>query len=1194
MPDLVAAENFEKQQLGKVASQAMAGALLHKITACVGAATLTWATVVVMGGFASAVPIPDFIQVTFLVIFICCSLGLALLSSKLVTRKSLYRGSLDPVSLCYDDKRLKIVIFYQFISIVVQLAFILPSASIAISSLKRPEFEDIKIVTLLQSALQHAPVANGGDESSSVVSDLQACLHKCASSSASNNTISSIASCVRLCYPKPSATIDNLQVALYIFFLLVVGTCGSALSCVLYITTECARLWPKKQELSLKKYHDEVMSRALHVSFVEADEFDVKDFFLRGLGEDLAIRNIAPLEVMWQNSELINYLYNHPKGVEMVNEWLVSDNSMRQQTAANLVGFWARRHNLEKNTSMLCKLAEKLGLPGKTAEAAANGLGALAAKQWRGRENSPLLNIKVTCDDGNLRNVVEKVLYLILEKRLSTLQVYVRLLGHLFMSHSVLTSLTPQKHKQVKAKLLSIASREEHVQRGQPVNGVRIDPSIRARTGFYAFSALARLMGFQNASMGTVSSSNSRQTTNHTNRTNPGGVIDDAPTRSGNSDHNSHATTNYANPDVVDNTFTGSANDDRNSHETTHHANSICVIDKAPTGSANNDQTSDVTTNHPNPDGVTHNDPTGSAINDRNFDATTNQANPDGFIDNAPTECAYNDNNTDVTSNHSHPDDVTETPPTGSSKDINLHVTINHANSDDIFDVHKSDVTAKNAIPDGIIDNVSISSANSDCNSHETTNHTNADGVIDDAHTSHSTNNDLYNNDVRALSNSTDGNSHNPSSSGSNEDNWHTLARTLLSRLDTQLQHQEFMWYLDAVRYRELCRMFFPDGEDNIGAWLENCEIRGQKLPDHPEFLTLQSKVESLQAQLQTEREMTDESMTQLMQKVSELEREKGKALLDAKHAREKIRALEEVLHDDHVWKDVNYDVDESIRLEDPENFELPFELYCDIMDEERTSHLERIAIMDDSVKSMRKGIDKYKQIVLGNQVRSMSKQLHENLVDMLKFNSDYNRISKMTKQTTKWAIDGSSFSSTLDTGLELDVRGTSKRGCQSRCGHCSAGRHTIKMCPSREKMVVKSIKAKKHLSSTPQWSTELKQVRQNYFQQEKFDNGSLGFNGIVRSQRRGEVHPIQEKVLDIYMVEIADWGDPDMSIGRYAGTRESADRSTKVIVPKDTQPVVPKKDVADLKGMDFFLDGELAMDLQAILELYKDAIDGA
>ncbi|MCO5600314.1 hypothetical protein L7F22_054424 [Adiantum nelumboides] len=273
------------------------------------------------------------------------------------------------------------------------------------------------------------------------------------------------------------------------------------------------------------------------------------------------------------------------------------------------------------------------------------------------------------------------------------------------------------------------------------------------------------------------------------------------------------------------------------------------------------------------------------------------------------------------------------------------------------------------------------------------------------------------------------------------------------------------------------------------------------RLPDHPEFLTLQSKVESLQAQLQTEREMTDESMTQLMQKVSELEREKGKALLDAKHAREKIRALEEVLHDDHVWKDVNYDVDESIRLEDPENFELPFELYCDIMDEERTSHLERIAIMDDSVKSMRKGIDKYKQIVLGNQVRSMSKQLHENLVDMLKFNSDYNRISKMAKQTTKWAVDGSSFSSTLDTGLELD----GKNGSQIN-------------------------KGKEALSSTPQWSTELKQVRQNYFQQEKFDNGSLGFNGIVRSQRRGEVHPIQEKVLDIYMVEIADWGDPDMS----------------------------------------------------------------
>ncbi|KAI5067767.1 hypothetical protein GOP47_0018295 [Adiantum capillus-veneris] len=529
MPDLDAAEKFEKQHLDKVVLRATIGAFLHKITACLGAATLTWATVVVMGGFASETPMPDFVQVTVLVVFIACLLGLALLSSKLVTRKSLYRGSLDPVCLCYNDRRLSRITIYQCISIGVQLVFIIPSALISISNLQRIEFKDISLATFL-FPMRHAGYGDGGDNSTNAVSDLQACLHKCVSVTARDSTIASISSCAQLCLPEKY----NLQVSLYTFFILVTMTSTFAFFCVVYVATECTLIW-RKTELSLKKYHDEVMRKALNVSFVEAAEFDAKEFFLQGLDEDFTIRNIAPLEVMRQNLELIKYLYNHPKGVEMVNKGLSSEDTKRQQTAANIVGFWARKQNLENNTTLLLKLAENLGLPGKTAEAAANAFSTLAKRHVL--DDSPLLKVVVAGDGGESCTVVEKVINLILGRRLPTLQVYVRLLDSIFMSQSVWTWLiSPSRpadlKEKIKAKLLSIADQERGVQRRGRRNGVNmhVDPSIRARTGLYAFSALDRLMDFENGSRVNVLSSTISNAT--TDDTGPNGVNNNAPTGS--------------------------------------------------------------------------------------------------------------------------------------------------------------------------------------------------------------------------------------------------------------------------------------------------------------------------------------------------------------------------------------------------------------------------------------------------------------------------------------------------------------------------------------------------------------------------------------------------------------------------------------------------------------------------------------
>lgn len=513
MPNLKAAEQFERERLRGVFSQAMLGALLHRITACVGAATITWATVVVMGGFASEVSISDFVQVTFLVIEIACLLGLALLSSKLVTKRSLCRGSLDPVYLSYKDERLNIITIIQNVSMLVQFVmFILPCAHMSFSTLRREEFKAIHTQTLLFSAWRRPELGFATSNSTSMILDLQACLHKCGTVSASNITINDISSCVKACFPEPMAMVSNLQVCLFTFHCLVLGTCILASSCLGYIATECFLM--QKTDLSLKKYHDEVMSRALNVGLVEADEFDTWELFLKWLAEDLAIRNIGPLEVKKQNSEFISYCYNHPKGVEMVIEGLASADPMRQQVAASIVGFWARRHDVEKNTPLLRKLAEKLGLPGKTAEAAVNSFSALAV-EWRNREESPLLKIRpVAGADGG---VVEKVVDLVLRTRLPSLQVYVRLLDNLFMSRSVwhwLASNKSQDLADMKAKLLSIANQEEgarrrrrpEIGRAGEVNA-NIDASIRARTGFYALSAWVRIMELENAASGNIDAS---------------------------------------------------------------------------------------------------------------------------------------------------------------------------------------------------------------------------------------------------------------------------------------------------------------------------------------------------------------------------------------------------------------------------------------------------------------------------------------------------------------------------------------------------------------------------------------------------------------------------------------------------------------------------------------------------------------
>lgn len=487
---------FEKK-LRATFKVALVAALLHKSTAWLGAGALTWATVVLMGGFASAVAVSDFILVTLLVLAIACLLALARFFSKLVTKKTLSTGSLDPVRLTYRDKQPGLVRKIGIVSCVVQFCLILPCLCLATRSIQRPEFKTVYFHYF------RAQVAG---------TPLQACLQACLISTASTTVM---ASCARSCLGDDQNNASgNLQVCLFTFFLLVIFTCSFAALCLLYILGAKAwwRLRSGSRSVSLRRYHDEVLSRALHLGLVEADEFDAKAFLLLALGEDLALRNIGPLEVKKRNADFVKYLYHHPKGVEMVHQGLESEDTLMQQTAANMVGFWAKEPGVEKQAALLSRLADKLGQPGKAAEGAANSFSSLAAAwaEYKQLEPCPLLNIY--CESTittrsqaasprppspttttATANVVDTVINLVLERWAPTLQVYLRALDSFFMSSSVLGNLDQNQRRRLDDKLVRIIQNTDQATRSNPTTKLDIDPRTKPRTRFLAFSALYRL-----------------------------------------------------------------------------------------------------------------------------------------------------------------------------------------------------------------------------------------------------------------------------------------------------------------------------------------------------------------------------------------------------------------------------------------------------------------------------------------------------------------------------------------------------------------------------------------------------------------------------------------------------------------------------------------------------------------------------
>eukprot|EP00249_Psilotum_nudum_P019919 c27474_g1_i1 orf=179-1561(-) len=270
--------------------------------------------------------------------------------------------------------------------------------------------------------------------------------------------------------------VRNVSVILTVFYGIVLMRSLLMLWTLLFCAYFSKFLLPYPS-LSLKRYYNEVLHRALQLGLAEADSFDFFAFAFKTLRQDFS-RNIQPLTVRKQNEDLIRYIYAHRKGIEVVSQYLQSFDTWEQQAAASMVGFWAHENGISVQTALLSRLLEKLGAT-QTGWAAANSLSVLA-------EIHPESVVGARTKDGSLLDIVVHQL----DKSNATSLVLLRILVSLFLHKDIVRGLDEERLIDLSAKLRDIF----HQSRRQ-----------RTRTlAAYALMLLDRLTDEDRSSIGSI------------------------------------------------------------------------------------------------------------------------------------------------------------------------------------------------------------------------------------------------------------------------------------------------------------------------------------------------------------------------------------------------------------------------------------------------------------------------------------------------------------------------------------------------------------------------------------------------------------------------------------------------------------------------------------------------------------------
>lgn len=436
--------------------------VLHQLSRFFGLCALTWATVVLLGGFAASLRTLDFFMVSSLLLLEGARLVIVHAFSNILSR-TLFRESDSPEEFKFKDMQSFIA---NLLNITGQVMSSLLASTTLVSGIARFIF-----------TRSHGLSGNSSDKGS------------------------------------------NLVYALYIFYVLVMGNSFLAiLSGLLRPWLRC-RCDGEPSQNCLMAFHDEVYKKAINVGFQEADQIDILEFAYTKLSSDYR-RNIRPPLIKAQNKDLIRYLYHNQQGIAMACEYLSSTDVWKQVVAANLPGFWVEESKIELQVALFWALRRKMYGAGKDAESALNSIEALG-KKWAAMSKPPhpfLINAPDSVTNNivhmdSATNIVDTLVQLLLKPIRPTLLFQLRafeaccrnsqVVQHLYGGHS------PEEAQEMCQELQNmIVSRQQEKSEAPLQELCRKlfkdvkENGIRTTTKIYAGNALLSLLRYGTGKVG--------------------------------------------------------------------------------------------------------------------------------------------------------------------------------------------------------------------------------------------------------------------------------------------------------------------------------------------------------------------------------------------------------------------------------------------------------------------------------------------------------------------------------------------------------------------------------------------------------------------------------------------------------------------------------------------------------------------
>ncbi|MCO5610045.1 hypothetical protein L7F22_064280 [Adiantum nelumboides] len=277
--------HFE-EQVRSSKKHALLVAGLQLASRFLGFCALTWATVVLLGGFAAALRLLGFYVISILLLLEGARLFIVHIFSKLLSR-ALFRELHRPEDFQFIDRQAIEAVRLDLMG--QGLSLLLAAASLT-SAIVR-----LSLTAHGHPLSENTVPASPGRSRSNLPASLRIFYAMVICNSTSAFASSSLRPLLRPCYPG--------------------NACVSLAACLFRRSRPCS------QQDSLMCFHDEVYKTAIEMGLPEAERLEILEFGFTKLASDYK-RNIRPPLIRELNKDLIQYMYNSQYG--MAWQWRAS------------------------------------------------------------------------------------------------------------------------------------------------------------------------------------------------------------------------------------------------------------------------------------------------------------------------------------------------------------------------------------------------------------------------------------------------------------------------------------------------------------------------------------------------------------------------------------------------------------------------------------------------------------------------------------------------------------------------------------------------------------------------------------------------------------------------------------------------------------------------------------------------------